>query len=147
MNIRFLHGYIGMLIAPAVLFFSLTGILQIYSLHEARPGYSPPSLIEKLGRVHKDQVFAPGEHHAPPPGAPGPKADGHSAGQAPDDDDATPVSVTLLKLYFAAVAAGLIASTLFGVWMGVRPGPRRRIHLILLGIGTSIPIALVTMTA
>ena len=60
MQIRTLHAYIGMLIAPTVFFFAATGLLQIYSLHEAHPGYTPPSLIEKLSAVHKDQHFVAG---------------------------------------------------------------------------------------
>ena len=52
MQIRAIHTYVGMLIAPTVLFFACTGILQIYSLHEAHGGYTPPPGGE--------------EHHAKP---------------------------------------------------------------------------------
>ena len=72
MLVRLWHHYIGFLIAPSVMFFALTGSLQLFSLHEAHGDYHPPALIEALGNVHKDQVFrirpprggaAPAHHH------------------------------------------------------------------------------------
>ena len=60
------HSYIGLFIAPSVLFFALTGATQLFSLHEEHGNYKPPAIIEKLSSVHKDQVFAFGNHHAQP---------------------------------------------------------------------------------
>ena len=84
MQIRTWHTYVGMLIAPAMIFFAATGLLQVYSLHEAHPGYTPPPIIEKLGMVHKNQRFALGRHGPPqadgPPSAASPA--GSEAGQA-----------------------------------------------------------------
>ena len=57
MQLRTLHTYVGMFIAPSVLFFACTGIIQIFSLHEAHGGYTPPAIVVKLSSVHKDQVF------------------------------------------------------------------------------------------
>jgi hypothetical protein len=68
MLVRLWHHYIGFLIAPSVLFFALTGTMQLFSLHEAHGDYHPPALIEALGNVHKDQVF----RTRPPRGAPEP---------------------------------------------------------------------------
>jgi uncharacterized iron-regulated membrane protein len=69
-SIRTWHTYIGILIAPSVLFFAFTGSLQLFSLHEAHDSYKPPPVIEKLASVHKDQVFALKEHdHEPEPSA------------------------------------------------------------------------------
>ncbi len=41
---RLVHLYIGVFIAPALLFFALTGALQTFSLHETTRGssYKPP---------------------------------------------------------------------------------------------------------
>ena len=69
-NIRKWHAYLGLFIAPSVLFFALTGAVQLFGLHESHGDYRPPSLLEKLSTVHKDQKFALGDHH-PPPGAEG----------------------------------------------------------------------------
>jgi len=56
-RLRQWHSYIGLFIAPSVIFFSLTGALQLFSLHEAHGTYQPPAILEKLASVHKDQVL------------------------------------------------------------------------------------------
>jgi hypothetical protein len=138
-TIRTWHFYIGMLIAPSVLFFSITGALQLFSLHEAHGNYTPPMIIEKLSSVHQDQVFAPGHHHpdAKPPGA---------AAAPADDDDKMKTSTLILKIYFFwIVAGGLIVSTLLGLWIGLTHPVRKRAAWILVGLGTIIPIALLVV--
>ena len=58
--VRRLHLYSGVLFAPAILFFALTGLIQVFDLHKARPaaGYRPAGLILRLAALHKDQTFA-----------------------------------------------------------------------------------------
>ena len=164
MQVRQLHVYFGMLIAPSLLFFAVTGVLQIYNLHESRPGYAPPPLIEKLGRVHKDQVFAP-DHKGPPPGAkrpdqakpPGPAAPGAAHADAGPTAAAAPrpasqrrgpsPATTALKAFFTLVSAGLIASTLTGVWMALKYNRAKPACWILLILGVAIPAALAVMSA
>lgn len=65
-TIRQWHSYIGLFIAPSVLFFALTGALQVFSLHEADGDFTPLPIVEKLASVHKDQQFTMGHHHAKP---------------------------------------------------------------------------------
>jgi hypothetical protein len=137
-TIRTWHFYIGMLIAPSVLFFAMTGALQLFSLHEAHGNYTPPLIIEKLSSIHKDQVFAAGHHHA----APKAKASGAAPPPA-DDDDKLKTSTLILKIYFFwVVALGLVVSTLLGLWMGLTHPVRKRAAWILVAAGTVIPIAL-----
>lgn len=144
LTIRQLHAYIGMLIAPTVLFLASTGILQIYNLHEAHGAYAPAPLIEKLSAVHKDQVFKVEDDDGPPHGAPkaGPAA-APDAGPPPEEHHHRPkLAVTLLKAYFATVAVALIVSTSLGVWIALRAGLRRRTYIGLLVVGTIVPVAL-----
>lgn len=146
MPLRTLHAYIGMLIAPSVLFFAFTGLLQIYSLHEAHGDYTPPPLIVKLSAVHQDQHFVQGHDHDD-----GPHGDAHAHPAAPGDaaahhhDEGLGTARTLLKAFFAAVATGLFLSTLAGLWMGLQQPLRRRAHLVLLLIGAIVPIALAAL--
>lgn len=138
LTIRRWHSYIGLLAAPSVIFFALTGAAQIYSLHEAHGLYQPPAILEKLSSVHKDQVFAEGHHHeAPKPGADAGNADDQ------DDDDKTRPATLILKAFFLVVALSLTVSTAFGVWMGVTQTRRPRLAWFLLIAGTLIPVILV----
>ena len=138
MLLRRIHTWIGMLIAPSVLFFATTGALQLYSLHEAHGAYTPPPLLEALGSLHKDQKL-PAPPHPEAAGAPAAHEHHH------DDDDAGPPkpATALLKIVFLGVATGLIVSTLLGLWMALQDRLRRRTNLVLLAVGVVAPLALV----
>lgn len=131
-SIRIWHSYLGMLLAPSILFFALTGLLQIFSLHEAHGSYKPAALVEKFSAVHKDQVF---EAKAREP-------ESSEADAKPQEEPLKPVAVYILKWFFALVAVGLMVSTVLGVWMGLKGTLRRRTHVWLLLLGTALPIAL-----
>src|ERR1700712_5561995 len=72
--IRQAHLYVGVFIAPMILFFVLTGALQTLSLHEGAQGssYKAPGWIARLAQLHKNQTLniPLGSPH-PPPGAGG----------------------------------------------------------------------------
>jgi hypothetical protein len=143
-SIRRWHSYIGLFIAPSVLFFSLTGATQLFSLHEAHGKYQPPAIVEKLSSVHKDQVFAFGSHHPSPdsvPEAGKPRVDTPSAG-AEDDGDKLGLSTLMLKGFFLLVALCLSLSTSFGLWMGLTQSPRKKTGWLLVVAGSLIPVTL-----
>src|SRR6185437_12133080 len=77
--IRYTHLYLGVFIAPALLFFAFTGALQTFSFHETTRGssYKPPAWIATLAQIHKKQTMAVPVKKLPLPGAQpaGPKAD------------------------------------------------------------------------
>jgi len=136
-SIRIWHMYIGILIAPSVLFFAFTGALQIFSLHEAHGSYEPPPLLEKLSRLHKDQVFAQKKH----------KEDKSEATGAPEppkaeSEDRPRLGTVLLKWFCLLVALGLSVSTLLGLWMGLTQIRRKRTGWWLLAAGIVLPVAL-----
>lgn len=136
-SIRLWHSYIGLFIAPSVLFFALTGALQIFSLHEAHGKYEPPVLIEKLSSVHKDQVFALGDHHDHD----APEANAESS--APDEGgDKSTIVTTALKIFFLVVALSLALSTALGLWMGFTQIRRKKTAWLLVAAGALIPAAL-----
>jgi len=145
-TLRQVHTYIGAFIAPSVLFFALTGSLQLFSLHEAHGGYTPPRLFVQLGSIHKDQRFAKPQRHEPAP----PKA---AAAGNPDHDDAddhdhdhghdhpagTSLRTLALKWLFLTVAAGLAVSTCLGVWMALTFSRRKALVWALLIAGAALP--------
>ena len=136
------HGYLGAFIAPSVIFFALTGSLQLFNLHEAHGGYHPAEIVERLGRLHKDQVFALDNHHPPPPAetqtTPAPS-------QPKPDDDQPAVSTYLLKWFFLVVALGLIVSTAFGIWIALTKPRGRTATIALLAAGCAIPALLLVV--
>ncbi len=57
-SLRKLHLYVGLFIAPALLFFAFTGAVQTLSLHEgAGDSYAPPKWLAELSQVHKNQTL------------------------------------------------------------------------------------------
>jgi uncharacterized iron-regulated membrane protein len=56
--IRFIHLYVGVFIAPAIVFFAFTGALQTLSLHVSVKGgsYKPANWIVVLAQLHKRQT-------------------------------------------------------------------------------------------
>ncbi len=140
--IRRIHSWLGLFIAPSVMFFALTGAVQLYGLHESHGGpYTPPPVIEKLGMLHKDQVFKLKPKRAAAPAKP------VAAGAAaPAKTEAGPkLSVALLKALFLVVALGLAASTALGVWMALAYGREKRASWILLAAGAVLPVLLVLL--
>ena len=156
--LRQLHTYIGALIAPSLLFFAVTGALQLFGLHEARDGrdYHPPAVIAGLASVHKDQVYRvkdDGDLAEPAPPKPAPVA--AAAKPAPVAAAAKPaetapdhpmhnekLGTAFLKWFFLLVATGLVSSTLLGLWLTLKYGRSQPLILGLLAAGTIIPILL-----
>ena len=136
-SIRVWHNYIGILIAPSVIFFALTGALQIFSLHEAHGSYVPPAIVEKLSSVHKDQVFAQKQHEEHEEAVSQPPAAAEH-----EDDHGPALGTMLLKWFFLFVALALTASTILGLWIGLTHIQRKRTGRWLLLAGIVLPVAL-----
>jgi hypothetical protein len=138
--IRQWHTYLGAFIAPSVLFFALTGSLQLFALHEAHGAYRPPLVIEKLGMVHKDQVFAAKPKRAPPPATAGkPKAEAAKSEPGPK------TSTKALKWLFLAVAAGLVISTCLGLWMALFHNRNKGVAWVLFLAGAAVPVLILAL--
>jgi hypothetical protein len=132
--IRQLHTYLAVFIAPAVLFFAVTGCLQVFSLHEARGAYQPPPFVAKLGMLHKNQVFAEPRRRPRPDGARKAPPAEHEAPRA------AKLSVLALKWFFAAVSGGLVLTTLLGLWMAMKYTRRPTVSWLLLALGVAVPL-------
>jgi hypothetical protein len=144
-RLRQWHAYIGLFIAPSVLFFAATGALQIFNLHEAHGSYRPAVLLEKLSAVHKDQVFEQPHEHDAPPSASVPVAGAAGNPPADDDEDKPSASTMALKWFFLCVSIGLFCSTLIGIWMGTTQTRKKSLAWSLLVAGTLLPILLLVL--
>jgi hypothetical protein len=155
---RYTHLYLGVFIAPALLFFAFTGALQTFSLHETTRGssYKPPAWIATLAQIHKKQTMTVPIRKLPPliPQSAGPGS-GKSESGRPDSgkpgrtEQAQPSMVLAkphnplpLKLFFLLVSIGLFISTLSGLYMSYRYSRNRPLITALLIAGVIIPIAL-----
>jgi hypothetical protein len=144
-TLRRWHSYIGSFVAPSVLFFTLTGALQLFSLHEDHGDYHAPVLLERLSSLHKDQVLNKHEENekqeaVPPAEGAGDKPAAHETHQ----EKSVPAATLALKILFLIVAIGLTISTCFGVWMSLQT-PRKGLPLALLLAGTLLPILLLVI--
>jgi hypothetical protein len=131
-------------VAPTVLFFAFTGSLQLFGLHEAHDGYQPPALIEKLGRLHKDQRLEGKARRAD-----GPLRTHIDEGQGdwvapvvrppPAAVEATPIRELALKWLFLLSALMLMTSTSLGVWMAITQNRRKVVLGLLFLAGLAAP--------
>jgi len=140
--VRLTHHYLGVFIAPAILFFSFTGFVQMFSLHEGTKGssYVPPAILVELASIHKHAALpapVPPKPDAPP---------GASAKSAPP-----PVAVKTpppgshhwpLKIFFGLVAVGLFTSTLTGLYMAWKYTRRKMLVAAVFLAGLIIPLLL-----
>jgi len=141
-NLRLWHSYLSVFVAPTILFFALTGALQLFNLHEARPGYQPAALIEKLGRLHKDQIFALDERHERPP-APEESKSSPPHDEPGEGEDETAVSTWVLKWFCLAASLVLVLTTCLGLWIALTHIKRKATSAWLLLAGILLPIILI----
>ena len=144
MMLRLWHGYFGVFIAPSVLFFALTGSLQLFSLHESHGGYQPPAIIQRLSRLHKDQVITlRHQREAPAPTAPTSRQRRPAAAAATAKEQGPRPATLLLKVFFLLVAIQLVTSIVLGLWIAFTRNRDRRLTWLLLLAGALVPLALI----
>jgi hypothetical protein len=154
--LRLIHLYIGVFIAPALLFFAFTGALQTFSLHETTRGssYKPPAWAVMLGQIHKKQTPIVPVRKLPPPDKPADKANPEKAQQPSASSQPAPVegpkstgeaapkshNPLPLKYFFLLVSIGLFVSTLSGLYMSYKYIRNRRLITVILLAGIILPV-------
>jgi hypothetical protein len=145
-GLRLVHSYVSAFIAPTIVFFALSGSLQVLNLHKAHGDYEPNPLVAAMARIHKDQVLAPDTpRDLGPPGF-SPKDFGQPRG--PEGGRPKPhmsLATKLLKGLFVFEALMLVATTLLGVWIGATHPKRARTFWIILALGVLVPVALIVL--
>jgi len=139
-TIRIIHLYLGVFIAPAVLFFAFTGAFQTFSLHDvAKDGsYRPASWIVSLAQLHKKQTI-----QLPAPKAPLTKNSSKDDPTPQKRHDSVPKHSTLpMKIFFLAVSIGLFLSTLTGLSMSYMYCRNKLSLTAILLAGAAVPVAL-----
>jgi hypothetical protein len=137
-SLRQLHIYLSFLVAPCLLFFAITGAFQTFRVPDEK---TAPVLLQKLARVHRDDVFA--LKPPPPPKAEGARAKAAKPAAAPKPH--TPLATTLVKWYFVAMSILMVTTTLIGLWMGLAYSRDRKILWLLLLAGAAVPALLLAL--
>ena len=148
-TLRDLHLYLAVFFAPSILFFALTGALQLFGLHESDGAdYRPPSAIEKLSQVHIHQRYMLKPSRPRPATAAKPT---EGAAPAPAPQSAPPKaeekapSTLAIQVFFLGTALGLALASLLGLWIGLTQGRLRKVAAVLAALGTALPILLVVL--
>ena len=138
-QIRKIHLYLGLLFAPSIIFFSFSGSLQLFGLHEAARGSSsqPPRWIATMAQVHKDQNLE--VRTPPPPSARGPAPSPRPSSPAEPKKSRSPLP---LKIFFLFMAVGMIITASLGIVMAFRYNRDRRVIWALLTAGVVLPLLL-----
>jgi hypothetical protein len=139
-TIRIVHLYLGVFVAPAILFFAFTGALQTFSLHDvAKDGsYRPANWIVSLAQLHKKQTKQ----------LPAPK-DPSTMNSSKDDpkpqkkhDSVSTHSTLPMKIFFLVVSIGLFLSTLTSLSMSYMYCRNKVSLTAILLAGVAVPVAL-----
>jgi hypothetical protein len=156
--LRKIHLYLGVFIAPALLFFAFTGALQTFSLHETTQGssYKPPAWIATLAQLHKKQTtVVPVRKQRPAlpdiPKTTASRIDPSSSSAGPTSvipqtakipDASSPKSHLPMKIFFLLVSLGLSLSTLTGIYMAYKYSRSKLLISALLLAGAIMPLIL-----
>lgn len=145
-SLRQLHHYVGVFLAPAILFFAFSGAVQTFRLGEDKGwGGPPPAALVWMTSVHKDQSLPRAE---PPKPAPPSKADAakpaadHDHDHDHDHQAPRGPSPLPLKIFVVLLSLGLITSTLLGITIALNNRAMRRTSIVMLIAGTLLPLLL-----
>lgn len=145
LNLRQIHRYLSVFFAPAILFFSFTGALQTFRLHESAQRGAPPPVawIAAMASVHKDQHLP---RARPRPADPAQATTATNvarpvrapSAEAPDQERST----LPLKLFVLALAIGLCVTALVGLTIAFTNPRSRKQSAVMLVLGALLPALL-----
>ena len=136
--IRQLHVYVSVFVAPSLIFFALTGALQTFRIPDEK---TAPVLIQKLARVHKDDVFALKPARPKRPEGAGPA----QARPPAPEKAASKLSTEVLKWFFAVVSVAIATSAALGLWMALAYHRRKGLLWVLFVAGAAAPVLILMM--
>lgn len=148
--LRVTHHYIGVFFAPTILFFAITGGLQMFGLHETSRGssYVPPAILVHLSQLHKKGTL----YLAPRKAAPtAPTKSDEPKAQAPKSESPESAAPTAAspapnplpaKTFFAAAALALVLSTCTGLFMAWKYARRKTVVIAVFLAGLACPVFL-----
>jgi hypothetical protein len=145
--VRLIHLYVGVFIAPAIVFFAFTGALQTLSLHVKAKGgaYKPANWIIVLAQLHKKQTTELPANKLQTPASSSPTVKPSASEKMTSSEkslDRPAHNSLLLKVFFLVVSAGLLCSTITGLYMSYKYSRNKVLLAILFIAGIVVPISL-----
>jgi hypothetical protein len=142
--VRQVHLYLGVFIAPAILFFAVSGALQTFSLHESTKGsnYKPAKWIVMMAQLHKKQTIHIPQRKLQTPTQTLSTCKPQKGVPGPDKPDLPEPRALLMKVFLLLVSAGLVTSTFSGLYMSYRYSRSRLVLTMVLVAGIVVPIGL-----
>ena len=138
-TIRRIHAALGVLFAPSIILFALSGLFQLNGCHE---GESPNSLIVRLAQIHIHQTPSLPQRR-PPRAEPPPKPEAAAAtAEAPQKKEGGGESFRPIRLYFILMSLALLSSSILGVWIAFTSKRDQKLHIGLFAAGLVLPIVL-----
>jgi len=132
-SLRQWHHLIGVFLAPAILFFAFSGLIQVLGWQDQR-NPPPAAWVSAIAGIHKKQALP-----KPRPAEPTRKSAGAARlGSGGHDADA----FTPLKIFALLTAIGLFVTTLIGLTIALGTRNMRRKSLIALALGIVVPVVL-----
>ncbi len=135
-SLRRWHLYVGVFLAPAILFFAFTGLIQVIGWQDQR-NPPPPAWVSWAAGIHKHQE-APRPRKAQPKPAAAPAA-------APREDDHEAEPFVPLKIFALLTAIGLFVTTMMGLGVALGTRATRRTASIMLAAGVVVPVLLMIL--
>lgn len=144
-NVRLTHHYIGVFFAPTILFFAITGGLQMFGLHETSRGssYVPPALLVRLSQLHKKGTLAVPASKLLPSTLPKSVPIKPESGKEDPPKPPSPATIRSplpMKIFFAATALALVLSTCTGLFMAWRYARSKPIVSLVFVAGIVCPL-------
>jgi hypothetical protein len=142
---RRLHGWLGALFAPALIFFAVSGLLQVFDLHKPQPArdYQPPAAVRAIAALHKNQTLRTSGDKTSAKASR--KGGAQPGAQTPPRPGRTSLGLILLKGYAAATSVVLALTTMIGLYLAFRSPRDRTWNLALLALGLLAPIGFVLL--
>ena len=135
-SLRQWHHYIGVFLAPAILFFAFSGLIQVLGWQDLR-NPPPAAWVSAIAGIHKHQMLP-----KPRPAEPARKPAGARSAGGDDHDHG---GLSPLKIFALLVAIGLFTTTLIGLAIALGTRAMRSKALIALGLGIVVPLILLAL--
>ncbi len=148
---RLLHHYTGVFFAPAILFFAITGTLQMFGLHETSRGstYVPPVILTHLAQLHKKGTpYLPPRRPSPPAAPksgdakPDPGKQAVASAQLPAAPEHNPLPT---KIFFGLTGLALVTSTCTGLYLAWKYTRTKLTVLAVFLAGVVVPLILLAV--